>query len=119
MPVGYPTTKVPTGSLLWMPAPYRHHTRRRVYLQEWLDHTGHSQADVMRAANTNKSTVSRWISDPSRQSLSVLAVFADVCGCDTLDLFFLPGTRPTVAELRQARDTLEKITESEEPPLGS
>lgn len=65
--------------------------RRMHYIQEWIDHRGFKQADVVRALGIDKSTVSRWCQGymPENKNLEPLIQFLELE--DATDLFRHPS----------------------------
>ncbi len=97
-----------------MPRPRRplkgNHARRIHFIPEWAVHSGTNQADIARALNVDKSTVSRWFEGtvPQGSHLIGLAIFLDAE--EPGDLFRPPGEAWMARLLRgRSKDEQDRI----------
>lgn len=87
------TARADYGALRYLTAManlYRSKQPRKIYLEEWIEHLGISQAELARRIETNPENINRWISTPQRLNLDALSDLAAGLGLQSIGELFEP-----------------------------
>lgn len=89
---------------------YRAKRLRKLFIREWLQELGVTQAELARRMDTSQTNINRWLAQPHRITLDVLSGMEEALALDAGHLFRHPATvareRDALAAIETLRDTL-------------